>query len=661
MVYFPFILLGLEKNLKDGKRGMFGIFLFLSALNNYYFFIGQAVFLLLYFGVRAWSGEWQLNGKKVAGVFLEAALGTCAAGILLLPSFYAVIQNNRTDNFVAGWNALYYAQPQRFWDIIHSFFFPPDIPARPNFFPDANNKWSSMSAWLPMVGATGAIAYFQSRSHTDWLRRLLTVLAICAVIPLFNAMFQLFNAQYYARWFYMFTLMLVVATVKAMDTGADNTTALASPISWRRAFCWSGGVILFFALMIGVLPDSFKPEDGVFSFGREKSPKLFWVYVAIALLGLVAFAVVLRMRRRGRTFFFRVAMIALSAVCLGYSFLMVFQGHRVSVYVPDFVVERAIEGIDKVELPTDESGEFVRIDSPNCLDNLGIFWQRPYINAFHSIVPGSVQEFYESVGVKRSVGSRPETSHYALRSLTSVRYVFDYANNEEPTYEKEQSDNFVDSAGVTKMPGYRYAFETNGFYVYENENYIPMGFTYQDYVTRSEYESLSNDKRELLLLRALVVEDAQQSAVSSLLHHLDVDSQSFTYADFQADCNNRKNGAASTFATTKTDFTATATFQEENILFFSVPYENGWSATVNGQTVEILKADVGFMAVQCPSGECTVQFTYKTPGLAAGALASLGGGVAFFVYWCVFDKLPEPKPRKRNADGTEEKSEQEVL
>ncbi len=661
MVYLPFILLGLERHLKDGKHGMFGLFIFLSALNNYYFFIGQAIFLLLYFGIRAWSGEWQLNAKKVAGVFLEAAIGTCAAGIFLLPSFFAVIQNNRTGNLVAGWNALYYTQPQRLWDIIHSFFFPPDIPARPNFFPDADNKWSSMSAWLPMVGATGAIAYFQYTSHKDWLHRLLIVLSVCAIIPFFNAMFQLFNSQYYARWFYMFTLMLIVATVKVLEDSEPREDGLPTDVRWGRAFGWSAGVIVFFTLIIGVIPNNWKPEDGNYVFGRENTPELFWAYVVVALTGLAALAVLLFMRKRSKEFFFRWTALALSVVCLGYSWMMLGQGHGVSVYVPEFVVERAIEGIDKVHLPTDETNEFVRLDSPDCIDNLGIYWERPCINAFHSIVPGSVQEFYGTIGIQRSVGSRPDTSHYALRSLTSVRYVVDYSNKEEPKYEKASSKYFADSSSTTKMPGYSYVDTTNGFFVYENQNYVPMGFTYQNYVTRSEYETLTNENRELLLLRALVVEDEKEGEVSSYLHHLDVGSQTFSYDWFVVDCQNRRAGASQNFATDKKGFSASITQNEPNYLFFSVPFEKGWSATVNGHEAEILKADAGFMAVLCPAGESDVVFTYKTPGLAGGAVASACGIVAFVFYVLFWGKLPEPKPRKKKVTVDETACENDAL
>lgn len=74
-----------------------------------------------------------------------------------------------------------------------------------------------MSAWLPVFGCSGVIAYFQSRKHTDWVRRMLIILFFFCVIPGLNALFQLFNQIYYARWYYMMILILVLATVKTLD------------------------------------------------------------------------------------------------------------------------------------------------------------------------------------------------------------------------------------------------------------------------------------------------------------------------------------------------------------------------------------------------------------------------------------------------------------
>lgn len=64
-------------------------------------------------------------------------------------------------------------------------------------------------------------------------------------------------------------------------------------------------------------------------------------------------------------------------------------------------------------------------------------------------------------------------------------------------------------------------------------------------------------------------------------------------------------------------------------VFLSVPYSPGWSATVDGQSTEILKANVGFMALAVDGAAHDIQLTYMTPGLVAGAWCSVAG-IALF-------------------------------
>ena len=71
--------------------------------------------------------------------------------------------------------------------------------------------------------------------------------------------------------------------------------------------------------------------------------------------------------------------------------------------------------------------------------------------------------------------------------------------------------------------------------------------------------------------------------------------------------------------------------KEKEILFAAVPYSEGWKAYDNGEPIEVLKADVGFMALEMEPGEHNIQFAYHTPGLLAGLLISLGSVVGFTV------------------------------
>ena len=66
--------------------------------------------------------------------------------------------------------------------------------------------------------------------------------------------------------------------------------------------------------------------------------------------------------------------------------------------------------------------------------------------------------------------------------------------------------------------------------------------------------------------------------------------------------------------------------------FFSVPYDDGFSATVNGEPAAIEKVDDGLMAVYVPAGENEIEFTYHTPGLKVSACVSAAAIAVYGVY-----------------------------
>ena len=57
---------------------------------------------------------------------------------------------------------------------------------------------------------------------------------------------------------------------------------------------------------------------------------------------------------------------------------------------------------------------------------------------------------------------------------------------------------------------------------------------------------------------------------------------------------------------------------------FTVPYDDGFSAQVNGETVEILETN-GMMAVPVEKGENEIRFTWRNYDLMAGVLCSAAG------------------------------------
>ena len=630
IVVFPLLLAALDEYMATRRRGLFALAVGLCCVVNYYFFVGQVTFTLLYFFVRLLSKSWRISLKDFLLLALEAVLGLGLSCLLLVPSVLAVLQNYRATEYINGWNGVLYNNVQRYLHILECFFFPPDLPARPNFTPDSGSRWASLGAWLPLFGMTGVIGWLQlKRKH--WLKRMLWALFLMALVPFLNAAFQMMNSAFYARWYYMLTLMMALATVLALEN---------ERVDWKRSITWSLAITLAIALVVGLMP-TVETMEGVetVSFGLEEYPTRFWTYVAIALISLAGVVYLLCFCRKHKKAFYRSTLVGLSLVSVVYSIYFIALGKTQSEYTWDHLIPYSLNGGKDVDLPDLQQ---TRSDFYESLDNAGMFWQIPTIQAFHSVVPGSIMEFYDSIGVPRDVASRPTTDHYALRGLTSVHWLFD--DDHDDTY--FAGENMTDPA----MPGYAYYGNANGFDIWENQYYIPMGFSYDYYITRSEYNALSQGSedaigdRELAMLRAVVVEDDRVPAVEDVLEHLPLDDRYFSQDGYFQDCQDRAATACTSFQYTNTGFVAEANSAESRLVFFSVPYEAGWSATVNGEPAPIERVNVGFMAVKIPAGEeVIIEFTYHTPGLLLGFGISLGSLALLVAYLMVMHRIP-PKP-----------------
>lgn len=257
-----------------------------------------------------------------------------------------------------------------------------------------------------------------------------------------------------------------------------------------------------------------------------------------------------------------------------------------------------------------------------------MLWQLPCMRTFHSIVPPSIMEFYSELGITRDVASRADLSYYALRSLFSVQYYFDKADTDDTEGTPEIS-----------LPGFVYETTENGFHRFRNTAYVPMGFTFDTYISETAWESVATSQRTNLLMRALVLSEEQVERYGSWMQPLESGEKCMTEDDYLEECAERAASACDSFCYDSDGFTASITLDSPNLVFFSVPYDTGWSTTVNGEPVTIEQVDTGFMAVPVDSGESTIVFTYETPGLHAGLWISCGGVILLIGYLLICRKL----------------------
>ena len=67
-------------------------------------------------------------------------------------------------------------------------------------------------------------------------------------------------------------------------------------------------------------------------------------------------------------------------------------------------------------------------------------------------------------------------------------------------------------------------------------------------------------------------------------------------------------------------------------IFFTIPYDQGWSAYQNGKRLQIEQAQTGFMKIDVPEGEGTITLSFIPKGFIAGASCSLIAIIVFIFY-----------------------------
>lgn len=633
MIFFPLLLLALEMLITENRRFAFALTVCACAVCNYFFFFGMVVFTVIYFFVRLFSGAIKITFARFLSVVAEAVLGLILSAFLLLPSILAITGNGRISELLIGWDAILYGKESIYANALQCFFFPPDIPARPIFFPKANVAWSSLGGWLPLFSMVGVFTFFSKRKN-HWLKRVIGICIFMAMVPFLNCSFYAFNSSYYARWYYMPILMMVLSTVTLTED---------SEVDWSFGYKWVLGITIAVTLVIGFFPQRNDAKEliwGLYSQGADWNEKLtyavrFFISCGIALLSLVALYFLLKTRKENRKAFFKYSLVCVCIISVVYGNVYIACGRSHSYAVKEVMIDQLIEG----EVDLGDETQF-RVDVYDGVDNTSMYLGLPGINAFHSVVPSSIMEFYEYIGVKRDVGSRPETDVYAIRPLLSVKYLLN----------SKSVDSFVDEdTRETEMSGYTYVKTENDYYIYENDNYIPYGFSYDYYMTYEFCNQYSEDLRPNLMLKAILLTEEQiekyghlyenfETEGTIVYHDYGYDDKTFLLSEeaIAHDSNKLAATSADYFKTDNGGFTARVERENETLVFFSVPYDEGWTATVNGVKTDIEKVNVGFMAVKVGKGTSEIRFNYTTPGLKTGLVISCAGAVILLLYVIIF-------------------------
>ena len=87
-----------------------------------------------------------------------------------------------------------------------------------------------------------------------------------------------------------------------------------------------------------------------------------------------------------------------------------------------------------------------------------------------------------------------------------------------------------------------------------------------------------------------------------------------------------------TVSTSKNKVFATYDVQQDTSIFFTIPYDKGWSAYQDGKKIKINQAQTGFMKVDVPKGKGTITLSFIPNGFVVGAICSFTSLLLFGIY-----------------------------
>lgn len=83
--------------------------------------------------------------------------------------------------------------------------------------------------------------------------------------------------------------------------------------------------------------------------------------------------------------------------------------------------------------------------------------------------------------------------------------------------------------------------------------------------------------------------------------------------------------------------------QADGYVMCMIPWEKGWTVTVDGENVRTQRGDLGFLAFQVDEGEHQLELNYQVPGLKTGMVASA-------VCWCIYMAICLYQSRKKREN-----------
>jgi len=219
-------------------------------------------------------------------------------------------------------------------------------------------------------------------------------------------------------------------------------------------------------------------------------------------------------------------------------------------------------------------------------------------------------------------------THPFLMELVSNKYFFSSDTDKYP--------NDPVSAGLVRTL-YDSINKIEDVTILKNKFFLPLGFTYSKVISEGDMVKLGTH-RDITMLRAVVVQESDmEKKLAEFVRFPLTDSINWlSMSGFDSLTNALKEDTLQISSFQEKHITGTIHNDKPKILFFSIPYDDGWNAEIDGKKVKPLMVNYGFLGFALSPGNHTVDLAFEPPYFKAGIRIS---SVSLFIFvllmvWC---------------------------
>lgn len=476
MIYLPLLLLGVEKIFKKERPYLFIAMVFVSVVSNFYFFYVLSVLTVLYIAFRFFMiykerivKNLAMNFVKFGGFYL---VGFAMGCFIFLPVAMLTVSSNRATADTAL-HAVYE------WDFYTNF-------VAAFVGGNWNSNWTCLS--FAPIALTGVFLLFSQKKKNTYLKIMFIVLTVFAMLPIMG---KVLNGFSYVtnRWIFAYALFIafIVATV----------SPVVKKLTKRNIAVLTLSTVAYLLFVMFVPPE--RKVSGDFSYLILFAVSTVFVATYIlqnhskkikksTVLGVARFALI--------------ALTATGIVANAYARYSPKYGNYIDEFMDMGESYSVLTDTETSAIKELYNSQFFRYEIDN--NDLSMKYNSAIQNKtfgsdyYFSLVDSNVSDYMQSMRFVRN-------NDATYSGFDRRAYLSTFASSKY--FVSETANALIRPFGYNKMVSEKYS-KTNDktFYVYENENALPFGFTYSSFISQSDFDKMTVTEKQQALLQGAVGE-----------------------------------------------------------------------------------------------------------------------------------------------------------